>query len=222
MFKTEPHLHTLEVSNCAHVRAKEFVKKYKEAGYSTIFVTDHFNEIVIGSYGDISWSEKMTLYLAGYYRAKCEGDKIGVNVLMGVEINFAGSHNHYLLYGVTKEFLDSNPELHTYGIEKVSKIAKEHGIFIIQAHPYRDGNCYPTLEYVDAVEFNTNPRHADFTEKTEELVKKHNLLVIGGSDAHRNEDIARGGIETENEIKSAEDLIEAVKSGKLKIIRGDI
>ena len=123
MFKTEPHLHTLEVSPCAHVRAKDFVRKYKEAGYSTIFVTDHLHAMVVDSYGDISWSEKMTLFLAGYYLAKCEGDKIGVNVLMGAEIGFVGSHNHYLVYGITKEFLDSNPELHTYGIEKFSKIA---------------------------------------------------------------------------------------------------
>ena len=42
--------------------------------------------------------------------------------------------------------------------------------------------------------------------------------AIGGSDTHRNEDIALSGIETENEIKSAEDFIEAVKSGKVKII----
>ncbi len=220
MFKTETHLHTEEVSPCAHVRARQMVKKYKEAGYSTIFITDHFQTNTIDALGSIDWKDKMTIFLSGYYIAKCEGDKIGVNVLMGAEICFTGVPNHYLVYGITKEFLEKYPELHTYGIEKFSKIAKENGIFIIQAHPYRDGVCFPTPNFVDGIEvYNSNPRHEDNSQKSISLLKEYNLLVSAGSDSHREEDIALSGIETEEEIKTTDDFINLVKKGKVKIIK---
>ena len=35
MFKTEPHLHVQEVSQCSHIRADQMIKLYKEAGVRT-------------------------------------------------------------------------------------------------------------------------------------------------------------------------------------------
>ncbi len=222
MFKTETHLHTAEVSPCSHIRARQMVRKYKEAGYSTVFVTDHFQAGTVDSYGDIPWADKMAIFLAGYYVAKCEGDKIGVNVLPGAEICFTGVPNHYLVYGISKEFLDKYPELHTYGIEKFSEIARENGVFVVQAHPYRDGHCFPTPEFIDAVEvYNSNPRHEDHSDMTEKLSAEHGLPVSAGSDAHRDEDVALSGVETDVEVKTAEDFINLVKLGKVKVIRGD-
>lgn len=220
MFKTETHLHTGEVSVCAHKKAAEMIKAYKNAGYSTVIVTDHFQGNTIDSYGDLPWSERMTLFLAGYYRAKKLGDEIGVNVLMGAELCFPGIPNHYLAYGITKEFLDANPNLHKMDIASFSKIAREAGVFVVQAHPYRDGKCFPTPEYIDAVEvYNANPRHLDNTELSEALVKEYSLPVSAGSDTHREEDIALSGIETEVEIKTIEQFIELVKAGKVKLIK---
>ena len=223
MFKTETHLHTAEVSPCSRLRAKEMMRRYKEAGYSTVFVSDHFQLNTVDSYGDIPWSDKMAIFLAGYYIAKCEGEKIGITVLPAAEICFTGVSNHYIVYGITKKFLDSYPELHTYGIEKFSEIAHREGLFIVQAHPYRDGKCFPTPEYVDAIEvYNSNPRHEDNSEKSELLAHSLSLPVSAGSDAHREEDVAKSGIETELEIKTSLDFITAVKEGKLTVIRSEI
>ena len=106
MFKTETHLHTAEVSRCGKKRAFQMIRAYKEAGYSTVFVTDHFQMNTLDALGDISWADKVTIFLSGYYAAKCEGEKIGVCVLPGAEICFGGEDpNHYLVYGLTKEFL---------------------------------------------------------------------------------------------------------------------
>ena len=44
MYKTEPHLHTSEVSLCGKISAEEMIKLYSKAGFSTVFVTDHFTE----------------------------------------------------------------------------------------------------------------------------------------------------------------------------------
>ena len=53
MFKTETHLHTSEVSRCGQVSAAEMIELYKEAGYSTVFVSDHFKPHTFKQFGDI-------------------------------------------------------------------------------------------------------------------------------------------------------------------------
>ena len=224
MFKTETHLHTAEVSPCSQLRAKEMIHQYKEAGYSTVFVSDHFQASTLDKYGSIPWSEKMSIFLSGYYAAKCEGEKIGINVLPAAEICFNSFRsNHYLIYGITKEFLDRYPELHTYGIEKFSEIARKEGVFVVQAHPHRDGASFPTPEYVDAIEvYNSNPRHEDHSDRSAEIADRFGLYISAGSDAHRQEDLALSGVETEVEIKTAEQFIELVRSGNVRLIRGGV
>ena len=129
------------------------------------------------------------------------------------------SPNHYLVYGITREILCAYPELHTYGIERFSEIAKKHGLFVVQAHPHRDGQCCPMPQYVDGFEVhNSNPRHEDFSEKSEAVAREYGLSMIGGSDAHRDEDVAGSGIETEEKIENVEQFIRLVKEGKAKVI----
>ena len=147
------------------------VRQYKEAGYSTVFVSDHFQSNSLDVLGDIPWSDKITIFLSGYYKAKYEGETIGVNVLPAAEFCFADSKNHYLAYGITKEFLDTHPDLHKMPAAEFLKIAREAGIFIVHAHPYRDGKDGATPELVDAMEiYNSNPRHEDHSELSEATI----------------------------------------------------
>jgi histidinol phosphatase-like PHP family hydrolase len=221
MFKTETHLHTAEVSRRGKKRAFQLVRAYKEAGYSTVFVTDHFQVNTLDALGDISWEEKVTIFLSGYYAAKYEGDRIGVCVLPGAEICFGGEDpNHYLVYGLSKELLLRYENLHTCGIEGLREITKAHGLLLVQAHPHRDGHCFPRPEFVDGFEvYNSNPRHEDMSEKSEAAAKEHGLFMIGGSDAHRDEDIGGSGVFSEEKIESAEQLIRLLKEGKCEVIR---
>jgi histidinol phosphatase-like PHP family hydrolase len=219
MFRTETHLHTAEVSLCGKKRASEMVNAYLAAGYSTIFISDHFQKNTLDDLGDISWEEKVSIFLHGYYRAKKAGDAAGLTVLPALEVCFTDAPNHYLVYGITRELLCAYPELHTYGIERFYEIAKKHGLFVIQAHPHRDGHCYPTPQYADGFEVrNSNPRHEDFSEKSEAVAGEYGLAMTGGSDAHRDEDVAGSGIETEERIETAEQFIRLVKEGKAKVI----
>lgn len=220
MYKIETHLHTSEVSPCSRTRAIEMIRMYKDAGYSTVFVSDHFQENTIDTLGDIPWTEKTAIFFAGYYKAKCEGDKLGITVLPAAEFKFADACNHYLAYGITKEFLDAYPNIHNLTIAEFSQIAKSHNLFVIQAHPYRDGKCYPTPDFIDGIEvYNSNPRHEDLSEKSEKLARELNLLVTAGSDAHRTEDVALSGIISEYEIKTTEDFVKLIKSRKAVIIK---
>jgi len=220
MYKTETHLHVSEISPCAKIKASEMVKLYHEAGYNTIFVSDHFKQDFFDALGDIPWQDKITVFLSGFYKARTAGKKCGINVLMSAEISFAESPNHYLVYGITEDFLKAYPDLCKMTAEEFYPIAKRHNVFVVQAHPYRDGICYPTPECTDAIEvYNSNPRHQDFSDKSQKCAKENDLYVISGSDAHRPEDIGKSGIISECEIKSAQDFISFVKNGNIKIIK---
>ena len=40
---TEMHFHTSEVSACGSIAAAQGIRAYKERGYDTVVVTDHFH-----------------------------------------------------------------------------------------------------------------------------------------------------------------------------------
>lgn len=218
MFKTDPHVHTSDISLCAHLRSDLMAEAYHKAGYKTIFITEHLAKLFCSFLGDLPWEDKVTIFLSSYQRAKVKGEELGLNVIMGAEISFENIPNDYLVYGITKEFLLGCPDVYKMGIDAFSKYARENGVFVIQAHPCRDGVCYPTIDYIDGVEaYNTNPRHENFTEKTLKFAQDNNLYVTAGSDAHRSADVGTSAILTDFEIKTAEDYINTIKNGNYRI-----
>ncbi len=222
MFKTETHLHTAETSPCGKVSAAEMVKQYYDAGYKTLFISDHFYTKYFENLGDISLEEKVQQFLSGYEVAKAAGEKLGMNILLSAELRLNGSNNDYLLYGVDKTFLTNASKVLDMSIENFYVYAKEHGVTVIQAHPLRDGRCTPTPEFVDGLEaHNGNPRHENYTDKVMDLAKTYNKLVTGGSDAHRPQDVGTSGIMSEKEIRTAKDYIDVLLEGSFTIIKGE-
>lgn len=221
MYKTEPHLHVAEISMCSRLKAKEMAKLYKDAGFDTIFVSDHFMPAFFDSLGNIPWEDKITIFLSGYYKAKAAGEKLGLNVLLSAEVSFDDCPNHYLVYGITKEFLIKYPDLCYKGAQHFSEIAKQNDIFVVQAHPFRDGECFPTPELVDAIEvYNGSPRHDDRNDDAEVLAKDNGLYMTAGSDAHRDEDVAMGGIVTAVPVTDEMQYIDIIKSKSFDIYKG--
>ena len=222
MFKTETHMHVAEVSKCAQIRAAEIVRLYNASGYKTLFVTDHYTQRFLDSLGDIPHEDKVTIFLSTYYKAKEEARRHGMNVILGAEISLSGVRNDYLAYGVTREFFNKYPDLCKMKIDEFSRVAKENGVFLVQAHPYRDNFCYPTPEYVEGIEvYNSHPRHDDKNELAEALALEHGLYMLSGSDAHREEDVGRSGVLSEVVIESSEQFISLLKEGKLELIKED-
>ena len=220
MYKTETHLHTAEVSPCGKVGAGEMIKLYAEAGYSTVFVSDHLKKKTLEAMGDIPWEEKTAKFLSGYETAKAAGEKYGVNVIFSAELLLEESPNHYLLYGIDKSFLDKRRDVFDMSITEFCEYAHAFGVTVVQAHPYRDGKNTPApVGTVDAIEVhNSNPRHENYTEMAVDFAKRNGISMTAGSDAHRYEDIALTGIITPYEIKSAADYVRALKSGDITII----
>jgi len=222
MFKTETHLHLSEVSVCSMLSAEETVLRYHKEGYKTLFITDHFQKSYFDRLGDISWEDKIESFLTGYALAKKAGEKLGMNIILSAEIAFNGSCNHYLVYGIDEAFLKSRPDLLDMTIEDFYPYAKEQGVTVVQAHPFRDKVCTPTPEFVDALEvYNSNPRHENNTDIVTEIALNFGSPMTSGSDSHRIEDLALSGVITEKEIRTAADYVEQLMGGKLKMIKKD-
>ena len=82
MFKTEVHMHTYPVSSCSKLSPREQVRLFKEAGYDTVFVSDHFSPHHFKKLGEhLSFAQKVDMLCDAYLEAKDEGDKIGLTVL---------------------------------------------------------------------------------------------------------------------------------------------
>ena len=221
MFLTETHLHTKEGSSCGMLTAVEMVHAYHDAGYKTLFISNHFGAYFFCSWKKESWDEIIDRFMLGYNLAKEEGEKLGMNILLSAEIEFAQYKSvHYLIYGFDEQFLRDYPNLDQMTVAEFSALAKEKGIFFVQAHPYRDTNTIVTPELVDAFEVcNPNPRHDNHDDMCEKTANEYGILWTAGSDAHRYCDVAGTGIISEYEIKTAEDYINLIKSGKAVIKR---
>lgn len=200
MYKIETHLHTNHVSKCGHLTAAEIVKGYAEAGYSALIVTDHYNRTTFDFLGidPAAPGDKLTPFLDGYRRVREEAEKVGIRVFRGAELRFDECDNDYLFYGWLDDILAEPDAVFRMGIAGFAPMARAAGGLIIQAHPYRR-SCTPAIaRYLDGVEvLNRNPRHDSHNDRAEAYAQEYGLIRSSGSDCHRTEDIALGGIVTD-------------------------
>ena len=218
MFKTELHCHSKDVSACACVSVEDIVKKYTEAGYTTLVLSNHFNEGTMGFNGASTWEEFVDKFFQGYEKLKaCAEGKL--NILIGAELRFNENINDYLLFGITKEFLLSHPEIFELNPEKFYPIAKGNGVLIIQAHPFRNHMTVVNPVYLDGVEvFNGHKGHDSRNHVAQAWAEHFNLIKTSGTDFHYNDVPANAGILTEYEITSLDTLVKTLKEGTYQLI----
>lgn len=215
MFYTETHMHTAPTSMCGKLTPEEMVEQYHEKGYRTLFVSDHFFKPYFDHHPDLDFHAAVDRFLDGYRAAKKAAERYGMNVLLSAEYAFNNDPGHYLVYGLTEEFLHADPDVLNKSVAEFHALTQANGMLLIQAHPYR-ANSIPRPLDVDGIEvYNPNPRH--FVEQDEPLceviAERFGLFRTGGSDAHRPEDVAGSGMGSEFEIKTAEDYIRLVREG---------
>jgi predicted metal-dependent phosphoesterase TrpH len=212
MYKFDTHVHTAETSLCAQIGARDAVRLYKEAGYDGIVITDHYYQELFDNLGETTWEYKINRYLQGYRNAREEGNKLGLKVLLGIELRFTENPSDYLVFGITKEFLIENPELYKLGIKNFKRLIAKEDILIFQAHPYRMGMIVADPQDLHGVEvYNGNPRHNSRNDKAHQFAVDNGLLMSSGSDFHQTEDLARGGIVFLNELQTSSELVHALR-----------
>ena len=215
-YKYDMHVHTSEVSPCGKVSAQELVKLYKEAGYDGIVITDHYFDGYFDSLGQLDWEEKIDMYLSGYRKALAEGQKIGLEVILGIELRFSENENDYLVYGLDEDFLKKYKELYQLGIEGFRKFTGGMDILIYQAHPFRSWMQHVDPVLLDGVEVNNgNPRQNNMNYKALAFAKEHNLKMISGSDFHQKVDISRGGVIIPRLIRTPAELFTLLRDDEI-------
>ncbi len=217
MYKYETHLHTSAASLCASASGKFQAIAYKNAGYTGIFITDHFFRGNSCLHHINNWEDKVNAFCKGYEEAKEIGDQIGLQVFFGWEETFEGQD--FLIYGLDKEWLLSHPECANWTIEEQFKTVDEAGGLVIQAHPFRDRPYIPKIRlfptFVHGIEvYNACNREIE-NEQAYKFAKQYNLPITAGSDSH-NHDIICSGIKVSEKLNSVEDYISLIKERKDK------
>lgn len=202
MYKYETHLHTYETSPCGKVKAEEAVRIYHKAGYTGIVVTDHYYRGFFERHPFMSWNKKIDLFLTGYRYALAEGNRLGMDIHLGMEIRFNENYNDYLVYGFDEDFLRKHKALYKLTLKEFRELTVGKGILIIQAHPFRKNMIPAPPELIDGVEvYNGNPRHDSSNHLALQFASKNRLMMLSGSDFHQPQDAARGGIVVTERIR---------------------
>jgi predicted metal-dependent phosphoesterase TrpH len=216
MYRYDIHVHTLETSPCGKVKGAEVAKLYKQMGYDGIVITDHYSDRFFLSVRGKTWEKKTERFLAGYREAFRVGSSIGLNVLLGMEINFRWSLNDYLVFGIDEKFLFENPLLHKKNLKEFRRIADKYGYLIYQAHPFRLGMTRADPKLLDGIEvYNGNPRHNSKNDSAAKFALDNGLKMIAGSDFHRLEDAGRGGLILAENPENNEKLVEILRENKI-------
>lgn len=218
-YKYEIHCHTKEVSRCGQLPVEELIKKYKEAGYSGIVLTDHYSPMTFDLPDFFNKKKAIDHYLRAWRIAKKYNDE-NFTVLLGMELRFYATVNDYIIYGTTEEMLYELPFLLPLYIKKASKLLRERGCLFLQAHPFRKLITRAEPKYLDGVEVFNGKADKEANQNSEKWAEEINAPVrTSGSDCHRESGVGIGGIITTEKIKTNDDLIRILKSGKYKLIK---
>ncbi len=220
MYKYETHLHTAPVSACAVVGVRENLEFYKSRGYDGVFITNHFLDGNIRISPQESYEKRLDFYFSDYDEALRIGAEIGINVLLGVEISYAGTD--FLIYGLNKQWYYDHPEIIEMRMREKLDFIMESGGYIIHAHPYREAGYIDHIRLfprsIHAVEV-TNACRTELENKMAQIyAENYGFPTTGGTDNHIGENIkVLSGIMCDTPINCPEDYIELVKNRKLKI-----
>jgi len=223
-YKTELHCHN-NFSGCSNVSPADMVEKYVEAGYTTVVVTNHFNNGYMEREGSYRKLVKNAFAAIEESREAADGR---LNIIAGMELSLKCMLNDFLLYGVTEEFfLDVGEELFDMRPWQVRDKIHEVGGVIIQAHPFRFGQVVVNPAEVDGIEvFNGHSGQYSHNEIAkawalawaDKYKKDGRFILTSGSDHHDAGHRATGGIITEEEIRTSDELLAVLKSGNYERI----
>jgi len=219
----DTHVHTSETSSCGKIDAKTLVHMYSNAGYHGLVITDHYFRGYFESLQYEKWEDKVSSYLAGYRTALEEGRKVGLNVLLGMEIRFDENFNDYLVFGIDEDFLFKNKELYALNLKTFGEFIRNMSIMIYHAHPFRVNMTRMDPRFLHGVEvYNGNPRHNSNNNLADHYATANHLKKLSGSDFHQELDLARGGIVLPEAPSDSEHLAQLLREDRIiKLLQTD-
>ncbi len=222
MIKTELHIHSLGGSYCAQVPAKEIVKRYKQAGYGALMLTNHYSKRCFNEYPVINFKQKIDYFYSLFDDFKSECVKAGIKAFCGVEVAVNPFNTDYVLVGFDRAFLYENKPLYEMTQKQLFELAQKNGIFMYQAHPFRLGSKVGDPRYMHGAEcFNGHFHHNNYNALAEKFCKENNLVKLSGNDFHAVDEPIIGGAYIPNNVNDEKKLSKYLLSGKCKIIKDE-
>ena len=207
-YKTELHAHTSPASGCSDIPPAELVRIYKENGYDSVVITNHFTSNIKGK----SIKEKIDWYLDDYYKCLEAGKEQGLNVILGAEVRLDENINDYLVYGINPDDLFDIYNMLSYGIDRFYREYKNDKNVIIQAHPMRDKITFVKPESLDGIEaFNLHPNHNSRVGLAAKFARENDMIAICGSDFHHYGQECLCGILTKKPLTDSFDVANILK-----------
>ena len=225
IYKYELHLHTSPCSGGA-IDIREHINSFIKKGYSGAVVTNHFyngdNRIDKNQSGEEFTDAYRKDYLYGLEYAQ----EMDFDLLFGLE-EHVGNGQEILIYGITPDLIAAHPELKSGEAEKYAEVVHAFGGLVYQAHPYRARshiqNPFPLdcISLLDGIESYNAANVPEWNESAQRFADSLGLACIGGSDGHNVLSAGRSGIAVNKRIKTNEDLIKVLKSGKYTILKNE-
>lgn len=218
----ETHCHTQIVSRCASITPEQVVSLYKSKGYSGVVITDHFINGNTTVDRTQPWEKQIDDYFQGYLQVKKIAEGQDLDVLFGAELSYKGTD--VLFYGADINWYKQHPEIMQMSMKEFILLARAHGIFTVQAHPFRrDGyidHVRLFAEYTDGIEVYNSGRTDTENNLADILANCYGLFKTAGSDTHvYNTERALGALELPERCSDINQIIDFIKSGKSKIVK---
>ena len=223
----ETHLHTAGISACAVSRGAEYIKGYKDMGYSGIIVTDHFYNGNSGLPKDLPWKEWVNQFCRGYEEARNEGERRGLDVFFGWEETFDNCDD-YLVYGLDKDWLLEHPECRHWTRGEQYRAVKEAGGCVVQAHPFRQryyiSRVVLSTGCVDAVETDNGGNENCDDALAFSYANKIGKPQTAGTDIHDASHIYSGslyGVYLNRKLDSIADYVKIICNNEIAGLKTD-
>lgn len=223
-YRYETHMHTAEASACSSSTGAEMARAHKEAGYTGIFVTDHFFNGNSAVPRELPWAEKIRRFCLGYEHTRDEGEKLGLQVFFGFEYAYQGAE--FLVYNLNKQWLLDHEDIDRGDPRTALRQMHEGGAFIIQAHPFRERGYIDHFQLfprdIDGVEAINGAHLGDEGRKMNQrafaYAEMFDLPVTAGSDSHKVTQLFGSGVEFPEPLKTSENYLRFLRAGKVRLI----
>ena len=184
------HVHEEIFSACSRMSLEDAVTFARYHGLDALCITNHDSL-------DIAGSAMLRV--------------VDFPVFVGVEISTR--QGDMLAFG-----LQSLPSSTPTAQECIDFVAEQNG-FSCAAHPFRAwsrvlGNCLDGLRGLDGVETLNGGNNEQENSQASQACERMGLIALGGSDAHRGQDVGRCATWFPEPVTSMQELIQAVKSGR--------
>ena len=182
------HTHTSVYSTDSNLLPHEALERAAERGLDGVLLTEH----------DVLWDADRASRLA---------EQVGILVLPGVEVTT--ELGHVLVYGLTESF----PRI--TDARRLRAYCDERDALMFLAHPASDpGLRVPreSMELFDGVEGLNGCDGPLQNQSASSRGRTRPLPPIGGSDSHALHEVATAATDFQAEIRSLDDLMQALRS----------